>query len=43
LARRVQAALEVERAEQTRLMTTNDFREGVDAAAARRPPVFSGN
>ena len=36
------AAIERELAEQTRLKETADFREGISAAAERRPPEFSG-
>jgi 2-(1,2-epoxy-1,2-dihydrophenyl)acetyl-CoA isomerase len=42
LAARVRAAMAHERAEQERLMTTADFREGVAAMAARRAPRFTG-
>lgn len=42
LADRVLAATERELAEQTRLQTTEDFKEGVKAMAERRVPVFSG-
>jgi len=31
-----------ERAEQVRLMGTADFREGIAASLARRPPEFRG-
>ncbi len=36
------AAVEHELAEQKRLRQTEDFREGVRAAAERREPVFQG-
>jgi enoyl-CoA hydratase/carnithine racemase len=42
LADAVAAATERELAEQIRLQTTADFREGVAAAAQRRPPEFTG-
>ena len=42
LAERVNAALQHELDEQDRLMLTADFREGLQASAERRPPVFSG-
>jgi enoyl-CoA hydratase/carnithine racemase len=42
LAQRVRAATEREAGEQTKLFATADFREGVAAAAERRPPRFSG-
>ncbi len=42
LAERVRAALARERAEQDRLASTQDWREGVKAMAERRPPVFIG-
>lgn len=42
LADAVRAATRRERAEQERLQRTDDFREGVAAMAARRPPVFRG-
>jgi enoyl-CoA hydratase/carnithine racemase len=40
LAARVLAATERELAEQMRLRTTEDFKEGVKAMAERRVPVF---
>jgi enoyl-CoA hydratase/carnithine racemase len=40
LAERIRAATARERAEQERLQRTHDFREGVAAMAARRPPKF---
>jgi 2-(1,2-epoxy-1,2-dihydrophenyl)acetyl-CoA isomerase len=40
LAERVTRATARERAEQERLQATHDFREGVSAMAARRPPKF---
>jgi 2-(1,2-epoxy-1,2-dihydrophenyl)acetyl-CoA isomerase len=43
LAGEVRAALTRERAEQDRLGTTADWREGVTAMAERRPPVFTGH
>jgi 2-(1,2-epoxy-1,2-dihydrophenyl)acetyl-CoA isomerase len=42
LAERIRSATEREGAEQGRLMQTEDFREGVLAAAERRAPKFSG-
>jgi enoyl-CoA hydratase/carnithine racemase len=42
LAERVRVATEREKAEQDRLQTTRDFREGVRAMAERRTPGFSG-
>lgn len=42
LADEVRVAVERERLEQERLMTTADFREGVAAMAARRTPEFQG-
>lgn len=42
LARSVRPAMERERVEQTRLMATADFSEGVAATAGRRTPVFHG-
>ncbi|MDX1650560.1 MAG: enoyl-CoA hydratase/isomerase family protein [Myxococcota bacterium] len=42
LAARVAEALARERTEQERLQRTEDFREGVAAMAARRPPDFRG-
>lgn len=41
-ADRVRAAMQRERAEQERLMVTEDWREGVAAVAARRPARFVG-
>jgi enoyl-CoA hydratase/carnithine racemase len=38
----VRELLKRERSEQERLMATDDFREGVQATAERRPPVFHG-
>jgi enoyl-CoA hydratase/carnithine racemase len=43
LAGRLQTATEREAAEQERLMRTSDFHEGVEAAAERRTPNFSGH
>jgi enoyl-CoA hydratase/carnithine racemase len=43
LSARVREALTRERAEQSRLMTTDDWREGVAAAAQRRAPSFVGH
>ena len=40
LAERVRVATDRERREQERLQATEDFREGVAAMAARRPPSF---
>jgi enoyl-CoA hydratase/carnithine racemase len=40
---RIQSASQRESAEQGRLMRTEDFREGVRAAAERRAPNFSGH
>jgi 2-(1,2-epoxy-1,2-dihydrophenyl)acetyl-CoA isomerase len=42
LAGLVRAATDREAAEQDRLRTTSDFREGVRATAERRPPRFQG-
>ena len=42
LADEFAAALEHERSEQLRLMGTDDFREGIEASLARRPPRFTG-
>jgi enoyl-CoA hydratase/carnithine racemase len=42
LAARVLAATERELAEQMRLRTTDDFKEGIKAMAERRVPVFAG-
>jgi enoyl-CoA hydratase/carnithine racemase len=42
LAERVQAATDIELAKQTRLRTTADFKEGVDAVNERRTPMFVG-
>ena len=42
IAQRIRTATERESAEQGRLMQTEDFREGVRAAAERRAPKFSG-
>jgi 2-(1,2-epoxy-1,2-dihydrophenyl)acetyl-CoA isomerase len=42
LADQVAAVVEHERAEQHRLMRTDDFREGVTAVAERRPGRFTG-
>jgi enoyl-CoA hydratase/carnithine racemase len=42
LADRVAAAVDHERAEQERLMRTDDFREGIAAVAERRPGRFTG-
>ncbi len=43
LAEAVAAATARELEEQTRLQATADFREGVAAAAQRRPPMFTGS
>jgi enoyl-CoA hydratase/carnithine racemase len=40
---RIKTAAAREWAEQERLAATNDFKEGVKATAARRPPRFSGH
>ena len=42
LAQRVREATEREASEQAKLFATGDFREGVAAAAERRPPKFTG-
>jgi enoyl-CoA hydratase/carnithine racemase len=42
LALRVRLVLERELGEQDRLQRTEDFREGIQAAAERRLPVFAG-
>ncbi len=42
LAEQARAAMERERAEQERLMTTSDWREGLAAVSARRPANFTG-
>jgi enoyl-CoA hydratase/carnithine racemase len=42
LTMEVRELLKRERSEQERLMATDDFREGVQATAERRPPVFHG-
>jgi enoyl-CoA hydratase/carnithine racemase len=42
LADRVRAATEHELVEQTRLRKTEDFKEGVNAMAERRLPIFTG-
>jgi len=36
------AMVDHERGEQVRLMETTDFREGIAASMARRPPEFTG-
>lgn len=43
LADQIRAATAHEAAEQARLFGTSDFREGVRAAAERRPPRFTGS
>ena len=43
LADAIRVATDREKAEQNRLQTTTDFREGVRAMAERRPPNFTGN
>ena len=42
LVERIRAATERELSEQERLRSTQDFREGVEAVAERRPPRFTG-
>jgi enoyl-CoA hydratase/carnithine racemase len=42
LAERVREATDIELAKQTRLRTTEDFKEGVDAVNQRRTPRFVG-
>jgi hypothetical protein len=42
LAERARAAMARERAEQERLMQTEDWKEGVVAVSQRRPAGFSG-
>ena len=42
LADAVSAATEHEQREQARLVASEDFREGVQAMAERRPPKFTG-
>ena len=43
LADRIRDATAHEAAEQAKLFETSDFREGVSAAADRRPPLFTGS
>jgi enoyl-CoA hydratase/carnithine racemase len=42
LVAQVAAALDTEAQAQAALMSTEDFREGVEAARGRRSPVFTG-
>lgn len=43
LAQRIRSATDRERKEQTWLRQTDDFKEGVNATAERRPPRFAGH